>query len=372
MDRGGVETWLIRILRKIDRDNLALDFLVDGAQPGAYDAEARALGARIIPLAMPCRKRPWKCLTYPSRLRRAFGGYGPFDVIHSHLHRFSGFVLRAAHGAGVKARVAHSHTAGWDSQSERGLLRGWQYRQCSRWLDRHATAGLACSKTSAAALFGNDWQSDPRWRVLYYGIDLSPFTAAVDAETVRSELGIRKGARVVGHVGNFSPPKNHEFLVEVIAQCRRHTRQVVFLLVGDGPLRPRIQRAVAERGLGDAVVFAGSRADVPRLLTGAVDLFVLPSLWEGFPNVTLEAQAAGLPVLVSERVTGEVAVTPSLVEQLPLEAGPEQWATRILARLDAPRPSQREALKVIHDSPFSIDRSVGALVQFYRDCVRST
>jgi glycosyltransferase involved in cell wall biosynthesis len=355
------------VLRRVDRNEYAMDFLVDGNCSEPHDAEALALGARIIPHAMPCRKHPLRSLTFTRTLRQVLHDYGPYDVLHSHHYKFSGFILRSAARVGVKVRIAHGHSSHPSGSSgiRLGLVQRCRYHLYSGWIDRYATAGLACSRESATALFGSGWQSDPRWRILNCGIDVTPFRETVDREAVRRELGIDRNAIVVGHVASFRPVKNHGFLLEVAAHCRKRNCRVIFLLLGEGPLRPEVQRTAERLGLEATVRFGGVRGDIPRLMCGALDMLVLPSLWEGLPMVTIEAQAAGVPVLMSDRVTEEAAVIPDMVQRASLEDGPEAWAERILAQVGKPRVSREEMAKAIAESPYNIDQSVAALNAFY-------
>ncbi len=363
LNRGGVETWLMHVLRHIDRDRFRMDFLVHTAQPAAYDDEARALGARIIPCLHPSQP-----LQYGRRFKRILREYGPYDVVHSHVHHFSGYTLRLAAQAGVPVRIAHSHsdTAAVEraaSPARRAYLALMEY-----WVRRHATTGLAASARAAAALFGPHWQRDPRYRLLYCAIDLAPYRLPVDTAACRAELGLPPDVHVIGHVGNFKPVKNHAFLLKIAAEVIQRESRARFLLVGDGPLRPDIERRAQAVGLGEHVVFAGPRADVPRLMRGAMDAFLMPSLYEGLPVVGLEAQAAGLPLILSDTITTETDVIPELVNHISLDAPPAAWADAVLAAL-AQRPSitSAEALAQIAASPFTIERSVAELERLY-DC----
>jgi glycosyltransferase involved in cell wall biosynthesis len=151
----------------------------------------------------------------------------------------------------------------------------------------------------------------------------------------------------------------------MIAACRRLRPDVHFLLVGDGPLRPAIEKAAMERGLSKNVVFTGARSDVPRLMRAAMDTFVFPSLWEGLGIVLLEAQAAGLPIVVSASVPDEFAVLPEQIERLDLAGGPEHWARRALLQLDRRRPRREEALAALGRSDFTVERSARTLAEVY-------
>lgn len=352
MDRAGIETWLMHMLRRIDRSRFQFDFLVHSERACAYDDEIRALGSRIIPCPHP--HRPWR---YAPMVRQALREHGPYDAIHSHLHRFSGLVLRLARMAGITRRIAHSHIADIDRGA--GLLRRLYLGYAGSLLRREATMGLAASEDAAADLFGSGWRSDPRWQVLPCGLDLSPFAATYPRDTVRAELGIAPQDVVLGHVGRFETQKNHRFLVEVGAAARRINPRARLLLIGDGGLRADIENRGRELRLD--LICTGSRPDVPRLLA-AMDVFVFPSLFEGLGLVLIEAQAAGLPVITSTGIPKEATVAAEAVRRLPLEAGAEAWAK---AALDAPRPDRERCLAQVESSPFNLAANMDRLLALY-------
>jgi glycosyltransferase involved in cell wall biosynthesis len=361
MNRGGVETWLMHVLRNVDRRELEMDFLVHTERPCAYDDEIRALGARIIPCPDP--RRP---VRYARRFKVALREFGPYDVIHSHVHEFSGMVLKLAHAAGITGRIAHSHTDRAAAQSKDGVLRRLYSKTMRRWIDRHATAGIGVSEQAAASLFGTDWRNDPRWRVLYYGIDFSPYARPVDRDVTRQELGIPADAMVIGHVGNLLPVKNHAWLFKVAAEVSKRVASLRVLCIGGGPLRDSLEAQARELGLGDKVTFTGPRPDVWRLLKGVVDVFVFPSHYEGLGIVALEAQSAGLPVVVSDVLPREIDVVPGAVTRLSLSAPASDWADACIAAY-AKRPAidQRQNLARLERSRFNLEGCVGALRRLY-------
>ncbi len=354
MNRGGIETWLLDILRQIDRESFQMDFLVHTPQPGAYSEEFRTLGSRII----PCLdlSRPWQ---YAANFKQILREYGPFDVVHSHVHHFSGYVLRLAKQAGVPIRIAHSHTDTSQLLSNKGLYRRFYLALMKWWIARYATTGLACSRQAAVDLFGSAWQSDSRWQLLYCGIDLNLFRDYIDPVAVRSELGIPADAFVIGHVGRFHEQKNHSFLLDIAAEVARREPRMCLLLVGDGSLRRNIEDKIAQMGLTNHVIFAGSRPDVQKLMQGAMDIFLLPSLYEGLPLVLLEAQAAGLSCIFSDVVTEEADVVKPLVRRVSLSQSASKWAEVLLTQRSAvSATTQSEALSVVELSPFNIKISV--------------
>lgn len=361
MNYGGVETWLMHILRQIDREQFQMDFLVHTTEPCAYDAEIRALGARILPCPMP--NRPWR---YARDFARIVREYGPYDVVHSHVHHYSGLVLWLARRLGVPIRIAHSHndTSREPQHASRPRRLYLQFMEAQ--IARHATAGLAVSDQAAAALFSEQWASDPRYRVLSLGLDFTRFGEPVDRAALRRELGIPAEALVLGHVGRFAEQKNHALLVQVAAETLRREPRTHLLLVGTGPLRPLIEQQVAQAGLAGHVTFAGVRDDVPRLMRGAMDVFVLPSLFEGLGLVLVEAQAAGLPCVISDVIPVEADVAEPLVRRLALTQPAATWAAAVLAAHRTPLGiTPAEARRRVEASSFNIVQGVEALKHVY-------
>lgn len=361
MGRGGVETWLMHILRHIDRQRFSMDFLVHTDKPCVYDDEIRARGARIIPCLYPTP--PWQ---YRHNFLTILKEHGPYDIVHSHVHHFSGYVLSLAQRAGVPVRIAHSHNDTTASVRNINLPRRFYRTMTERWVKRFATIGLACSIPAAEDLFGRSWQNDHRWRLLYYGIALDPFRQPVDRRTVRAELGIAPEAFVIGHVGRFAEQKNHTFLVDIAAEVIRRAQTTRLLLVGEGPLRRPMEAKARSLHLEKQLVFVGGRSDIPRLMLGAMDMFLLPSLHEGLPMVLLEAQAAGLPAVVSDVVSQEGDVLVGWGKRLSLTLPVSTWADAVLeCQTWAERPFLDAPVTAVEKSRFNIQASVAELERIY-------
>lgn len=321
LDRGGIETWLVQLLSQIDRTRYQMDFLVHTADPGAYDNEVLALGAKIIPC--PSSRSP---LQYARDFRRILQEHGPYDCVHSHVRYYTGYVLLLARLNGVPIRIAHTHTG---NPEEDATLQRRLYRSAMRTLIRRsATAGIAVSTVAGDTLIPN-WKSDPRWHLIPYGVDTTRFRIEVDALEVRKELGIPSDRWVVGHVGRFVDVKNHQHIVRIAKTLCRPDSNIHFVLIGDGPLRESIRSQIAASGLIDRFTFVGLRSDVPRLLLGAMDSFIFPSKYEGLPIALIEAQLAGLPCVASSAVTQEVVLNPAYVTWLSLAEPAEMWAEAV-------------------------------------------
>ena len=326
LDRGGIETWLLEVLRHIDPKKCRMDFVVHTSEPGAYDGEVRGLGGKIFPCLSPSSP-----IHYARNFFEILNSNGPYDVVHSHVHHFSGYVLMLAALHGVRTRVAQSHTGRLESS------RGWGRRMylalMRQLIGKCSTTGVAVSELAGDSLFPG-WRGDRRWQICPCGIDLKRFEVEVDPAGIRAELGIPRGAKVVGHVGRFVDVKNHDFIVKVAAELLQTEAMAAFLLVGDGPRRSTIEEEVARRGISDRFVFTGVRDDVPALLKGAMDAFLFPSKYEGLPVGLMEAQVAGLPCVASDAISAEAEFVKGNVHWLSLNAGPKRWAAALKERLD--------------------------------------
>jgi len=360
LTQGGMETWLLSVYNRINRSAVVFDIVVSTDEEHPLNKPFRELGARIFPTAK---------IRYPLRFVHRFLGvlkeHGHYDSVHSHIGALSGIVVLLAALMGVKQRIVHAHS----SYEERSVpLVSRLYPAVSLVLKRliraFATKGLAASREAAEFLYGPDWNTDSRFAVLYCGIDLDRFERTRNVTETRRALGIPSGARVVGHVGSFRTPKNHAFLVKIAREVIRRGNDVWFLLVGDGELRTEIEHLAKRLKVDDRLVFTGMRPDVPDLLA-AMDCFVFPSLYEGLGLVLLEAQASGLPCIVSLRVPNEADVVHNLVTRLDLEDGVEVWSKTIIDALEKPRLSRADALVIMHESAMNIEHSVQALVDIY-------
>lgn len=360
MNQGGVETWLMHVLRHIDRESYQMDFLVQSEVSCVYDEEIRSLGSRII--SCLGHKRPW---VFARNFARALRENGPYDVVHSHVHHYSGFVLYLAFQYGIPLRIAHSHSDTRAHETQKGLLRQIYLQVMKALIHRYATYGIAASAPAAVSLFGAGWQNDPRWKILYCGIDLTPFSTDTNRSRVRKELGIPADTPVIGHVGRFAEPKNHTFLLDVMDRVMQRNEKVHLLLVGDGPLRAKMEEKARSLGIAERVIFLGSRDDVPRLMKEGMDVFLFPSLYEGLGLVLVEAQAAGLPCVISDVIPREADLIPALVTRLNLEQSIEYWANAVVGQLSTKKKYQEEAFQTVLKSPFSIEKSVENLMVVY-------
>ena len=360
MNRGGAETLLMNLYRHIDRSQIQFDFGVHDDLPGDFDDEIRSLDGRIIQLPRP----HFTALpAYTRVLSAVLREEGPYVGVHSHVHSYSGYVLRTAGRVGIPLRLAHSHST---SDGKNGSVFRSAYRRTMRMqIHQWATHMLGCSPAACEALYGSDCWHDQRVQVLKNAIDLAQFAELTgEREELRKELGLPAKGKLIGHVGRFDPPKNHRFLLEVFAALLKKLPDAQLVLVGDGRLRPEIEQQVLRHGFGDQVTMLGVRSDVPRILS-ALDLFLFPSLYEGLGIALIEAQAAGIPSLVSTSITRVADVGLGLVHYLSLEEPIDSWVQRLLMLHSIPGQQWSARKKALETAGYDIRQVSRVLQEIY-------
>ncbi|MDD4085548.1 MAG: glycosyltransferase, partial [Acidaminococcaceae bacterium] len=315
MDLGGIETQLMRIYRNIDRSKVQFDFLVHRAEQGAYDSEIRALGGKIH-YAEPFN--PFRHAQYITSMKKIFREHPEYKIMLAH-SELALHPLKTAKEAGVPVRICYSHNGQLVVDLKRLFI---EYEKL--FLKTCCTKMFAVSESAARYTYGDKAVNEGKVRIIRNGIIIEDFVFDRQKRTAkRKELGL-EGKFIVGHVGRFMKQKNHIFLLEVFKCLSDSEKDAHLLLVGEGRLENSIRQSVKKLGIAEKTTFLGNRMDVPDLMK-AMDVFVLPSLWEGFPNVAIEAQASALPIFLSQNITAEAAFSKH-AKRLPLALGAESWA----------------------------------------------
>ena len=355
--RGGIEKWLFQTLTAQLSQQCEHNILVRTDQEEAFTSAFREAGIPVL----VCSN-----FTNPARYARDFKKlvkeHGPYDILHVHGSSFSGLLtLMLAKRAGIRKTIVHSHTDVRPLLKDRGFLYRAYVAGVLKAYRGFADIGFAVSRFAAESMFGGRWEKDKRWELLYCGVDCKPF-AKVKDRAMRATLGIAEEAFLIGHVGRFYEQKNHPFVIELVAAAVAMCPAVHCLLVGDGPLRDEIIGMIHRRGLQGHFTFLKDTTVISDYMISVMDCFVLPSLYEGLPIVAVEAQAAGLPCLISDRITSEVIVDTSLVHVLSLEQSPAEWAAAALA-LRSSRSESRgpSAVSRVENSQFNLDHCISSL-----------
>ncbi len=350
MHRAGLETLIMNIYRNIDREKVQFDFLVHYNQRFDYDDEIEQLGGKIHRLSV---REDNKFFKYFKGLNRFFKEHSEYKVVHGHMESFGFIYSHYAKKNGVKTVIAHSHNA-FTEPNLKGFVKGIMNKPWKR----TATDLFACSDKAGKFMFGKR-----PFRVINNGINCENFVFNEKVREDYRKLLDVEGKTVIGHIGRFEPQKNHTFLIDVFAKYSENHPNAILLLVGEGHLYDDIQKKVDLLGLEDKVRFLGVRSDL-ECVYQALDLFVLPSLFEGLPVVGVEAQSAGLPMLVADTVTNELCVT-EFVEMLSLEEPYEEWCNKIDYMLE--NIKRRDTTEDMNNAGFNIKQTAKYLQDFYID-----
>lgn len=332
MKGGGVEATVMSYVEAIDRSKVHFTLLVDSDSTQVPEEQIRACGADLIYIP------PYQQISAYQRALGKIFQERHFDVIHAHINTLSVFPLFAAWRARIPVRIVHNHATAGRGETKKNVIK-YILRPFSKVL---ATKLCACGQYAGEWIYGKRAAFTVMPNAIDFKADNYAYCPQIRAEK-RQELSI-DNALVIGHVGRFIPQKNHTFLIDVFAAIHQAKPSAKLLLVGSGALMDSIKEKATRLGLMDAVVFMGQRQDVPALYQ-AMDILLMPSLYEGKPLVPIEAQTSGLPILASNSITKEIIVREELVRFLPLRDTPETWSCAALALLnEAPRRDYLEAM----------------------------
>ena len=323
LSRGsGVMSVIMNYYRHIDRDKVQFDFLHFIACEDSYMEEIRELGGKIY-----CIDKPGSSFQSIKQLNSFFRLHaGEYTWLHNH-EVYLTFLLRPiAKRYGLEKFIVHCHATKYSDKTlnavrNRILCLPIRFMKVER---------FACSEAAGKFLYGEKMLKAGKVFIMHNAIDCEKFRFRPEVrERLRKEMGL-EGKFVIGHVGRFERQKNHEFLIEVFAECKKEIDSCILLLIGEGSLRSKIEKKVVEKGLKNSIIFLTKRNDMEYLYQ-VMDLFVLPSLYEGLPVSCLEAQVNGLECIVSRTVTDELKkqTIGSIITMLPLEK--KVWKQNILS-----------------------------------------
>ena len=349
---GGVEAFILNYVNHMPAENCKIEFLVMDREPEYLKCKLlRSVEVRKVP------SRTKNIFLYHQQINKIVKS-GGYDVIWCNFCTLTDIsLLKAGKKYGVPVRIAHSH----NSQNMGGKLVMMTHLMNKKVVDRYATHFFACSEIAGEFMFGRKLLEHKNYRMIHNAIDTKRFAFNEDIrKKVRAELNIENKI-VIGHVGRFHFQKNHRFLVKLFQEFHWKYPNSVLLLVGEGGLLEEIQQLTEKLELSEDILFLGARTDVNELMQG-MDLFLLPSVFEGFPVVAVEAQASGLPCVFSSVITDQTKIT-DLVKFVDLDAPVEHWIDAMETALVMPR---RERQKEIEKAGYDI---TGNAEQFFDNIV---
>lgn len=355
---GGIQQFIVDYLSNMDRNRVCVDILtMDDGNRYPLEETIRQMGVDVYRLEGVWIRKPQDFIRQARALDAFFAAHHDYTAVHLHSSSKNFNVLRKARRYGIPVRIAHSHNNQFQSTSKAQIFLGELLRSP---LKRAATHYFACSELAGEWLFGKEILKKETFSVIPNAIDIDHFLFdAEKREAIRGELGVADKL-VIGNVGRFAQQKNHTFLLRVFEEIYKRRPDSCLVLVGDGDLRGPMEHAAEQAGLGEQVRFLGYRTD-PNLLLNAFDVFVCPSLFEGFGIVLVEAQANGLPCFASKDVISPRARATNLLAFLSLDRPPEEWAEAILGA-DLRR---RDYTSQIRGAGFDIRVAAKKLESFY-------
>ena len=358
MDRGGAESLIMNLYRKIDNNIVEFDFVVHTEKEGAFDKEINQLGGKIFYVP---KYKGINHFQYVNAWKELFS-MEKFDIIHGHVRSTASIYIPIAKEYNIKT-IAHSHSTS-NGKSVSSLVK-YLFQKRIR---KEADYFLAPSDDAAKWLFGNEIVSKKNYSILENSIDVLDYKPnKIVRDVYRKKMEIEDDF-VVGHIGSFRKSKNHDFLIDIFNEIVRKKENSKLLLIGDGEEKNEIISKLKDYGLLDKVIMTGIREDVSSLLQ-AMDVFLFPSIFEGFGIVAIEAQAAGLHTIVSDTIPKEAYLT-DLIETAKLTDSAKIWAGKALNYSEINKREDK-TIEIINKG-YDTEEVVQSLVELYIDVTEKT
>ncbi len=354
--RGGTQAFIMNVLRNINRERFQIDFAINNEFEGGWGPDMRALGSEIF--IMPVFK-VYNWLSF-QRWWNEFLSTHQYDIVHGHSTNSAGVYLKVAKKYGCKT-IAHIHSTGFRGNIVERITK----RYFSKLTKKQADYWFACSGNAAHLLYGDDYKSYPHYYEMPNAIDVKRFEFDENVrKQLRAELGVHDDEFLCGHAGTFSVPKNHTFLLDVFSEICKFNNSARLLLIGEGWLKNAMEQKAKDLGVYERIIFRQNLPNVNEYLM-AMDLFIFPSLFEGFGMVSLEAQATGLNVIQSDAVPKDTHLT-ECVKSLPLTEAPSVWAENALAM---PQKDRKAINKKIFNTKYNLDNTITLITKVYEEMV---
>lgn len=359
MLRGGIQSLVIDWVSRFDNQKIRVDFLLlDDGKEYELEQTLRELGCSVYKLNGIWVKTPIDFIKYKYAVNNFFKEHHDYKVVHMHSSSKNYMILKYAKKYGIPIRITHSHNTDFQTKNLFNKIIG---NILKKPLIKYSTDYFACSEIAGEWLFGSKIVKTAKFKVIHNAVDYEKFKFNVKRRReMRKEFNIANNEILIGNVGRFVPQKNHNFLLEIFNEILKQHDNYKLILVGTGDKEKEIKNKVKILGIEDKVIFAGFRNDV-NFLMQAMDIFLLPSLYEGLPVVGVEAQAAGLPLFTSKDVvTNEVKITDD-VFFIPLTKSAEEWA----AVISNYKISRKDSKNNLISNGYMIENIINELEEFY-------
>lgn len=322
MNRAGAETMLMNIYRKIEKEEIQFDFLVYDEKTQDYENEIIEMGGRVFHIDA---KPGVFMIKSVSIIKDIIEKHGPYSAIHIHTLYNSMFALLATYRYKDIVKITHSHSTN-NTLSSNCLRRAYE-RFATIIIRKMSNKWYACGEEAGVYLFGEKFRE--KGHVINNGIDVEDFIKPYHAEVccIREEFKVGQEL-IIGNVARLEKVKNHKFMIEFAEYLAKENIEFKMFFVGRGELYEELKKNISELKLEDRVVFLGVRTDIPVLLK-FFDVFILPSFFEGNPVTLVEAQASGLPCIVSDTITDKMDVGLGLIERVSIDDNKEEWKEKV-------------------------------------------
>lgn len=355
---GGAETLILNIFRNIDRSKFQFDFLVFTNEKGVYEDEILKLGGKIHRVKS---LRETNIIEYMYQIQNIIKNQGGYDIIHSHMDWLGGFITLSACLGKVPIKIVHSHAIQdifEDSTIKKFII------FISKLLIRvFANANMACSIDAAESLF----YKNKNVYIIKNGIDLKKFSEISNEDKIalRTKYNISKDDILLGSIGSMSINKNHIFLLEIMKELIKQNKRYKLMLVGNGSEEQSLRTYVDNNNMQSNVIFIDKSFEINTYLS-IMDIFLFPSIREGFGMVAIEAQAKGLPCIVSNTIPKEIDVGGDLLKRIPIN-DKNKWIECILNTETKEKRDTNIMKNLIREKEYDIESSTYNLEHIYKD-----
>ena len=347
MGRGGLETMLMNYYRNIDRTKVQFDFLVHREVEADYDKEILDMGGKIYHVS---RLIPWS-KEYKNELKRFLKEHPEYKIVHVHQDCLSSVALKCAEECGIPVRIAHSHSSSAVKNIKYPIKRYYM-----KDIPKYATHLFACGEQAGKWMF-----SGLDFNIVKNAIDIDKYKYSEDKDkNLRAKYDL-ENKFIIGHVGRFRKEKNQEFIIDIFNNVSKKVDNAILMLVGDGEEQQRIEEKVKQLNLQDKVMFMGARSDVNDLMQ-MMNVFLFPSLYEGLGIVLIEAQASGLPCVVSSTIPEEAILDKKNISIIMLEDSIDIWVNNIAKYSET---SRKNNCHLLRKAGYDIKYAAKWLEEFY-------
>lgn len=353
LNRGGTESMLMNIYREIDKSQIQFDFIIHTDKKCDFEEEIIELGGKIYHFPRYNFKNHFK---YQKCWKDFFKNHKEYKILHGHIRGSAFLYLKIAKEYKLKT-IMHAH-----STASRGNILERQVKNILRYFSRrYIDCFFACSIEAGKWLFGNSIVNNKNFKIIKNGIDIEKYSYSEEKrKTLREKLNI-ENKFIVGHVGSFTYPKNHEFILDVFNEVQKNIEDSILLLVGDGELKNKIVNKIKKLGLEKKVILTGNVSNVNDYMC-IMDIFLFPSLNEGFPVALIEAQTNGLKCFVSHTLTRDIIVIKELIKVCSLKMSPKKWAKEII---DNKNYERKKEIDIIGKKGYDSKKNIQKIEKLY-------